>query len=281
MRNIIVLSCILICLSVKSKAQNTENLYPVSAHWEGRLANHQTTHMPKKNQTSIFIVHYFSSITENGISDLLGIYGSANIQMGVERGFGKDFSAWFLTEKVNKTQELGTRYRLLQQGRDGNPFSLAAAFSLGIDGRPEKVFGANYYFIDRFFYTTQFVASKKINPFWQVMLNSTLVHFNIVPDDSFSTFLALNPSVLAKVSRKVALFTSMDLPVGIASAAESTPQKAKSLLTIGAIIKTPTHNFQLFVSNSSQIVPGKDYINNHGGLDMDAFRFGFNIHVKI
>ncbi len=250
--------------------------------WEGRLVNHQTASMPEKGQTSVFVVHYFAPVATNGISDLFGIFGTANIQMGAEYGLGKNISTFFLSEKINKTQEVGIRYRFVQQTLDGeSPVSIAAAFSVSVDARDKKYFGANYYFIDRFFYATQLAVSRQINYRWEMMVNGTLTHFNMVPENSFSTFLSLNPSFAYKLNRTKALFLSFDFPLGIASAAKNNPQKADPLMTLGAILKKPTHNFQLFISNGNQINPAKEYLNNHSGFSLETLRLGFNIHIKI
>lgn len=250
--------------------------------WGSRLANHQTASTPSKGQTIMYVVHYFAPVTENGISDLFGIYGTANIQMGAERGLGENVSLFFLSEKVNKTQDLGIRYRFAEQDADGvNPVSIAVAFTFSADARDKKFFGDNYYFINRFFYTTQVAVSRQMNYRTEMMVNLTVAHFNIVPEGAYSTFLSLNPSLAYKINRKTALFVAFDFPLGIASASEQNPRQADPLVTVGTILGTPTHNFQLFISNASNISPAKEYLNNHSGFSLDAMRVGFNIQVKI
>ena len=262
--------------TIPTAAQNTN----VDHIWDGRLLNHPTTSMPAKGQNQIFVIHYFSSLTQNGFEDMFGIYGTANIQMGLEHGFSEKFSAFFLTEKVNKTQELGFRYNLVQQDIENiNPVSMALSFSVAIDGRNKRYFGENYYFINRCFYNTQFSLTRQINHLCEFMINSTFTHFNIVPEGYFSTFMSFNPSFAIKLNRKKALFASVDLPLGIASASEKDPGQPSPILSLGAIFKSRTHNFQLFVSNGGQIVPGKEYLNN-ASFDWNSFCFGFNINVK-
>lgn len=255
--------------------------HAVEPIWEERLVNHPTTTVQPKGAWSVYVVHYFAPISENGFSDLFGIYGTANIQMGAEVGLGQNTSVWYTTEKINKTQELGVRYKFVEQDAEVNPISMAAAFSVSVDGRDERYFGANYYFIDRFFYTGQLALSKQVSHRWEMLLNGTFAHFNIVPDGEYSTYLAFNPSLSFKLNRKKALFASFDFPLGMASASEETPAHPKPLMTIGAILRSRTHNFQLFVSNGNQINSAKSYLNNKTGLDPKALSFGFNIHVKL
>jgi len=264
------------------RAQQFDPSMPVDYQWENRLGNHQTGSTPDKGQYSVFVIHNFDPLLENGTSDLFGIYGTANIQMGLEYGFSEPVSLFFLTEKINKAQELGVHFSLAEQTIDNStPFTLGGAFSVAMDARDERYFGDNYYFINRFFYTTQFIASKYINHRWSVMLNTTLAHHNIVEPGLFSTFLSVNPSFSYQITRNKSVFLSSDFPLGIASASEVTPAQPKPLLTIGTIIKSATHNFQLFVTNVSNILPANDYLKNDAGFDTDSFRFGFNIHVKI
>ncbi|MCW3785329.1 DUF5777 family beta-barrel protein [Plebeiibacterium sediminum] len=266
----------LIVASLNTKAQTTKTDYI----WDGRLLNHPTTTLPFKGQNQIYVVHYFSSLNQNGFEDMFGIYGTANIQMGIEHGFSDKFSAFFLTEKVNKTQELGFRYSIVQQDIEGiNPVGMSLSFSIAIDGRNKRYFGENYYFINRCFYTTQFSLTRQLNHLCELMVNSTFSHFNMVPEGYFSTYMSLNPSFAIKLSRKKALFASVDLPLGIASASEADPEQPSPIISLGAIFKSRTHNFQLFVSNGGQIIPGKEYLNNTK-FDWNNFCFGFNINVK-
>lgn len=255
---------------------------PISGIWGNRLANHQTTELGAKGSTSMFIVHYFDLVTNNGISDWFGIYGTSNIQMGFERTLGKSYSIFYYTEKLNKTHEIGARFLLTRQTlSDASPISSALAFSVSADARNKKFFGDNFYFINRFFFTTQLAVSRQVSPRMQVMSNTTFVHFNIVPDQSYSDFLAENLSLAWRANRKTSLYASFDFPLGVASAANETPLKPKPIYSLGTILATPTHNFQVFVSNASQISLGKEYLNNHSGFSLDALRIGFSIQVKI
>jgi len=266
-------------LQTAVRAQDDKSITPV---WESRLGNHQTADLPAKGQTSIFIVHYFDKIAENGISDWFGVFGTANLQMGVEYGFSNHFSAFFLTEKLNKTHELGLRYQFAQQNlSDQSPVSMAVAFSVSADARDEKFFGDNYYFIDRFFYTAQLAVSRQVATRLQLMSNTSFVHFNIVPENSFSDFLSENLSAAWKINRKTSFFSSFDFPLGIASASEGTPQKPKPIFTVGTIMSSRTHNFQVFLSNGNQISLGKEFLNNYSGFSLKDVRIGFNIHIKI
>ena len=272
-------SFIVILTIISAQAQEDR---AIQAVWEGRLGNHQTADLPEKGRTSIFIVHYFGKITENGIGDWFGIYGTANLQMGIEHGCSDNFSAFFLTEKLNKTQELGFRYQLSRQNLSNqSPVSMALAFSVSADARDKNFFGDNYYFVDRVFYSGQLAVSRQVANRWQMMSNTTFVHFNIVPDNSFSDFISENLSVAWKLNRKTALFSSFDFPLGVASAADGSPQKPKPIYTIGTILSSHVHNFQIFLSNGNQINIGKEFLNNHTGFSLKDLRIGFNIHIKI
>ncbi len=255
---------------------------PITSVWEGRLGNHQTADLPAKDQTSVFIVHYFDRISANGIDDWFGIYGTANLQMGFERGISNHFSAFFLTEKLNKTHELGIRYQFARQNMsDQSPVSIALAFSVSADARDKKFFGDNYYFIDRFFYTAQLAVSRQVASRWQLMSNTSFVHFNMVTEQSFSDFISENWSVAWRMNRKQSLFLSCDFPLVIASAANQSPHKPKPVFTVGIIMGSRSHNFQVFLSNGSQISIGKEFLNNHTGFSLNDLRIGFNIHIKI
>ncbi len=281
-RNIYTFFLIVITGLLTSISVQAQDDAPISCIWGARLANHQTAELSHKGTTTMFIVHYFDLITANGIGDWFGVYGSSNIQMGFERSFGKNVSAFYYTEKLNKTHELGARFQLTRQTlSDASPVSSALSFSVSADARNKKFFGDNFYFINRFFFTTQLAVSRQISPRVQVMSNTTFVHFNIVPDRSYSDFLAESFSLAWRANRKTSLYASCDFPLGVASAASETPQKPMPVYALGTILATPTHNFQVFVSNANQISMGKEYLNNHSGFSLDALRIGFSIQVKI
>ena len=283
MKKYILNTCLIVVFGIALQTTvSAQEDKPVTVVWEGRLGNHQTADLPAKGQTSIFIVHYFDRMTTNGIDDWFGIYGTANLQIGFERGLSDHFSAFFLTEKLNKTHELGIRYQLARQNlSDQSPVSMAVAFSISADARDKKFFGDNYYFIDRFFYTAQLAVSRQVATRLQLMSNTSIVHFNIVPENSYSDFISENWSVAWKMNRKKSLFASCDFPLGIASASEENPQKPKAIFTIGTIMGSRSHNFQVFLSNGSQISLGKEFLNNHTGFSLKDVRIGFNIHIKI
>ncbi len=249
--------------------------------WGGRLLNHPTTNLPAKGQNQISIIHMFGSILENGMEDLLGIYGSANIQMGFERGISDRFSVWFLTEKQNKTQELGGRYLIVSQDyASEKPLSIAVSYSVSLDGRNEKYFGDNYQFTDRFFYTGQVSVSKQKGHFFEYMVHCSFSHFNVVPEYYFSNYIGVNPVMAFKLNRTKALFASVDYPIGFSAVSEEDTYKSKPVFSLGLILKTPTHNFQIFVSDGEQISVSKEYLYHNDGFDWENFRFGFNINVS-
>ncbi len=256
----------------------SEGVYHV---WGGRLLNHPTTNLPEKGQNQISIIHMFGSIAENGMHDLLGIYGSANVQMGYERGISNRFSAYFLTEKQNKTQELGGRYIIVSQDYGSNvPFSITTSYSISLDARNEKYFGGDYQFFDRFFYTGQVSVSKQKGHRFEYMLHCSFTHFNVVPENYYSNYIGINPVMAYKINRKKAVFASVDYPVGINAVSEGETYKSQPVLSLGLIMKTPTHNFQVFVSDGEQISVGKEYLYHNDSFSWENFRFGFNINVS-
>ena len=280
-RNIYTFFLVLSTGFLSANSLQAQDDAPISGIWGNWLANHQTAELSPKGTTSMFMVHYFDQITANGISDWFGIYGTSNIQMGFERTFGKDFSAFYHTEKLNKTHELGARFQLTRQSLgDTSPVSSALSFSVSADTRNKKFFGDNFYFINRFFFTTQLAVSRQISPRMQVMSNTTFVHFNIVPNRAYSDFLAESFSLAWRANRKTSLYASCDFPLGVASAASADPQNPKPVYALGTILATPTHNFQVFVSNANQISLGKEYLNNRSGFSLDALHIGFSIQVK-
>lgn len=272
---IFILSISLVNLSAYAQTDEVQHV------WGGHLLNHPTTNLPQKGQGQISIIHMFGSIAENGMSDLLGIYGSANIQMGYERGISNRFSIYFLTEKQNKTQELGGRFKIVSQEYGSSiPFSIAASYSISLDARNEKYFGDDYQFFDRFFYTGQISVSTKKSHRFEYMLHCAFTHFNVVPENYYSNYVGFNPVMAYQINRKKIVFASVDYPIGFSAVSEGDTYKSLPIFSLGLIIKTPTHNFQLFVSDGEHISVGKEYLYHNDSFDWENFRFGFNINVS-
>ncbi len=248
------------------------------------LIDNQTVVSPYKGGLELMIHHRFSLI-EN-VKNLYGIYGAANTRLGLNYGITDRIMIGAGTTKDYKLQDLQWKYAILQQTSDNSmPISLSYYGNLVIDARADENFGpeASYEAIHRLSYFTQLIVARKLSEKLSVQIAPSAVYFNSVPEYSDTTGyknfnLGLhvggrynvvgNHSLMVEYDQ---LLTSQDL------ADEDHP---KPNLSLGWEINTPTHAFQVFVANYSNIINQHNLLYNSNDLADGEFLVGFNITVR-
>lgn len=263
---------------------NDEVSIPVkSVFWGSRLVDQQTTETTGKGKYRIEILHRFGTV-ENGIEDIFGVYAPSNISMGLGYGISDRLEVEFQTEKNNKVQELGIKYKILQQDvSDANPLSLTYYFSLSADAHDSDYFGESYQFTDRLFYTNQLIASRQMRYKFMTMMTLSYVHFNSVDQSIQHDKMELNTAIGYKLTKKRSVFASYQIPWDVNVFNENTDATTtpKQGLCFGMESSTPTHNFQVFLSSRDNISLGKDLSNNQNEISLKNLRIGFNIRITL
>jgi hypothetical protein len=123
---------------------------PVSTPYDGgMIIDNQTNVMPSAKSLEMVIQHRFGSM-ENGLSDFLGIYGSANTRIGLNYSITNWIQLGIGTTKNYKLQDLGLKVNLLKQSRDNkSPVDVTYYGNFSIDARDKSYFGAQYKFGNR------------------------------------------------------------------------------------------------------------------------------------
>ncbi|GEM_PF-2887131 len=281
-RILIVCASLLLCLMVSG--QDKVARVPVgSAFWGTHLADRQTTTTVKKGELQLEILHRFGTI-ENGFSDLLGVYGSSNISMGVSYGITKRLDARFFTQKFHKAQEIGLKYRLLKQSTNNEmPVSLSFYSALSVDGRDKTKFGDEYSPGERLYFQNELIAGRQFNYKWNIQASFALVHMNSVENNQQADKYDINLATGFKVSHNKSVFASYQHAGNLTwfdnnELADFEPEPA---ITIGFESFTRTHNFQLFLTTRDKVSLGKDLAYNHNSISFKNLRIGFNIRVKL
>lgn len=246
------------------------------------LIDNQTVETPYKGGIILQIHHRFSTI-EN-YHNLFGIYGSANTRIGLNYGVTDKLMLGLGTTKDYKLQDLQWKYLILQQTEDNSmPVSLSYYGNVVADLRKEEAFGPSdrYKDIHRFSYFTQLIVARKISEKISVQVAPSMAYFNSVPQYSDTTGyknLNLGISVGGKINiigdhslivEYDQLLTKQDLDV-----------QPKPNLSFGWEKSTPTHTFQLFVANYSQIINQRNLVFNTNDFSKGDFLFGFNVTVR-
>jgi hypothetical protein len=240
------------------------------------LIDNQTTVNPFKGGLQLEISHRFSEIKD--ISDIFGIYGSANTRLALDYGITDRIMAGFGTTRDYKLQDFEWKVSILTQTRSWSmPFSLSYYGNMVIDARSKDNFGPEdqYNFAHRMSYLTQAIASVQTGPVsFQVI--PSFAWFNGVADGYNNMNFALSFGVRAQVIRMSSIVLEYDQPLTQHEVLEVKPN-----LGLGIEIGTSTHAFRIFVANYQNIIKQYNLFYNTNDPWSGNFRFGFNISVRL
>ena len=272
-------------------AQDATESYPVTAFESNYVVDDQTTTVFDKKTLGFAIQHKFSSMS-NGISDLWGIYGSANIRLGLEYVPVKNLQVGAGITKNKMYTDVNAKYSILRQTSDNKvPIGLAVYGVVAIDGRPEDAFetgkthqpgkGTAEYsltFTDRWSYFSQLLASRKFGEALTVQGGVSFTHYNMVKKDEDHDLIGLHGLAKVKITSQSSLSFNYNAPLKIQSISEqSEMQDYTPSIAIGWNISTYTHAFQIYVSNAPGMLPMDNMMYNRSKFNKDGIAFGFTI----
>lgn len=237
------------------------------------LVDAQTTASPYKGQFMLEIQHRFSQIEE--ISDIFGIYGSANTRIGLSYGITDKIMLGFGTTRKNMLQDLEWKYAILTQ-TSKLPISLSYHGNAVLDARDQKFFGPeeDYQFPYRMSYLNELIVSSRIGDKVSLQIAPTFVWFNAVPEGYNNINASINAGARFQVLGFSSIILEYEQPL-IDAETDVYPN-----LAFGVEIGTSTHSFRVFASNYDYIVRNQSIaFNSNNPWDGD-FRFGFNITIR-
>lgn len=273
----IALGLIVAIISSKPAFCQEDDDKPIRPPFETTLLiDNQTTVNPYKGSMTLEIQHRFSQIST--ISDLFGIYGTANTRMALSYGITDKAMVGFGTTRGYKLQDLFWKYSIFTQTRSGSmPVSLSYAGNAVIDARNSEVFGPaeDYTFLHRMSYMNQLIVSKKIGMLFSAQLAPTFIWMNAVEEGYNNLNFSLNAGVRAMVLGFHSIILEYEQPFTQPEGADVYPN-----LALGVEIGTSTHSFRVFAANYNALVKNYNVVyNQNNPFDMD-YQFGFNISIK-
>jgi len=272
----------LLFVSLPVIAQDDEEDKPIRPPFETTtlIDNHTTVNL-YKGSLSMDIQHRFSPISS--ISDLFGIYGTANTRMALSYGITDRIMLGFGTTRGNQLQDLEWKVALLTQTRSGSmPVSVSYMGNAVVDARDKEVFSAGEDFKQayRLSYMNQVIVSRKFGMRVSAQLAPTIVWLNAVEQG----YKNLNASVNAGLRAQVLGFHSIILEYEQPLLGTEDPEVEQyPNLALGVEIGTSTHSFRVFVSNYNALVKNYNVIyNTNNPFDFEdlQYQFGFNISIK-
>jgi len=240
------------------------------------LIDNQTTVNPYKGAMALEIQHRFSEISS--ISDIFGIYGTANTRMALSYGITDKLMLGIGTTRSYKLQDLEWKYSILTQTRSGKiPVSVSYAGNFVVDARNAEVFGDEelYKGIHRLSYMNQVIVSRKFGTLISAQVAPTLIWLNAVEEGYNNMNISLNTGIRAMVLGFHSIILEYEQPFTQPEGADVYPN-----LALGVEIGTSTHSFRVFASNYNALVKNYNVVyNTNNPFDMD-YQFGFNISIK-
>lgn len=237
------------------------------------LVDAQTTASPYKGQFMLEIQHRFSQIKE--ISDIFGIYGSANTRIGLSYGITDKLMLGFGTTRKNMLQDLEWKYAILTQ-TSKMPISLSYHGNAVLDARDSKYFGPeeDYKFSYRMSYLNQLIVSSRVGEKISLQVAPTFVWFNAVPEGYSNINASINAGARFQVLGFSSIILEYEQPL-IDADTDVYPN-----LAFGVEVGTSTHSFRVFASNYDYIVRNQSIAYNSNNPWDGDFRFGFNITIR-
>ena len=271
---------ILICVPAYNlSAQDDEERddRPIRSPFETiSLIDNQTTVNLYKGALNLEISHRFSKIED--ISDIFGIYGSANTRLALDYGVTDRVMVGFGTTRDYKLQDFEWKVALLTQTRSGSvPVSLSYYGNMVIDARSKDNFGPEdeYSFAHRMSYLTQLIASRKLGPV-SLQVIPTFAWYNGIEHGYNNINYGISFGGRAQILGSSSIIFEYDQPISKHDVLEVKPN-----IGFGVEIGTSTHSFRVFVSNYSDIVKQRNMFFNTNDPFAGNFRFGFNISVAL
>jgi hypothetical protein len=235
---------------------------------------------PKK--TLEFNMQHRFGIVENGVKDLFGIYGSANIRMGFAYTPINNLAVGFGFTKLNKFVDVNAKYAIIKQRKDNSiPVSVSIFGNAVIDTRDKSFFPKDIY---RMSYYGELIIASRITPKISLQLTPSYSHFNAADSLYKNDIIALGFSGRYKFSPQSSIMFNYTQQL----TKHSDPNfKLTPGITVGWEIATSAHCFQMFATTFSSILPQRNisYTGEtkpasgqyQGVFSTSKFLIGFNI----
>lgn len=254
---------------------------PERAAFESSFIIDNPTDVLNSKNTLEAVINHRMGLTNEGENNLLGIYGQANIRIGLTFSPHDRVQVGFGTEKERKYQDFNWKVALLRQTRSGSiPVNVSYYGNFVIDASKKEDFALDQH---RYSYFNQLIISRRFNPNLSLQVAPSISHFNVVPVGMNNDIIALSvggrykigtsqTSILLDYSIPFTDFEEVTDPVPRLDAINPTAG-----LSIGVEFRTSSHAFQIYASNLKGIVSQDNYFYNTNDFFDGDILIGFTI----
>lgn len=238
----------------------------------------QTGKVYNKNTFEFVMQHRFGTI-QSGNNDLFGIYGAANIRLGVGFAPIKNLNVGLGYTKNKKILDLSAKYAILTQTRSNSmPISVSYYANMGLEMQNKD----NYLnSTDRYNYFHQLLIMKRFGKKFSAQIAPSLSHYNAVDweeqaNGTWKTMendtWGLSVGARYKLSSSIILMLGYDQPLTTHEINQPKPS-----INIGLNFATSAHAFQVFATNNNRIQPQENFTFNQNDFGDGGWLIGFNI----
>jgi hypothetical protein len=284
MRSIYIFLLLLCCSPLIIGAQETEQK-PVDkperpAFESNFLIDNPTDILYNKNSLEVVFQHRFGTIGgQPGIADndLAGIWGAANIRVGVSYTPFNWLQVGYGITKFERLQDINWKVAILRQTRSGSiPLNVTYYGNGAVNMRTKDNFALRQ---DRYSFFHQLIISRRVNPNFSFQIAPSVSHYNLVPEGMPNDIFAIAFGARHKISPGTAIMMEYSLPVtnfeeNTASTNVTDFNAALNPVpgfSLGMEFVTSSHAFQIYLSTYNGIVPQANYFKNQ-----NSFLDGFN-----
>lgn len=243
--------------------------------WAPNVVLGSSVYMLPQSNLNVTIMHAFG-IATNGVEDLFGLDGAANIRFGVDYGLHDRLSIGVGRSRFDKLYDFRFKAKLLRQMRDNSmPVEVALKGDAGI-----MTVENGFAFTDRLSYFASLLIARKMSERISLQVTPMVSHFNTVYIERSNgrileeenDHIALGLAGRFVLSRRLALQVEYMPVLGARS------DGTTDALSLGLDIETGGHVFQLFFTTSQWLTEQHAIARNAVAFFDGDFRFGFNVN---
>lgn len=258
------------------------NVKVESAFKSLKIINLESTKLAAKGDLYLVVAHRFDYV-KNGFDDFFGM-DNANTQIKVLYGVNDWLTVHVARSGFQETYDLGVKYRLKSQIKNGFPFAIVGFSSIAINSELKKEDYPLLKFANRLSYVTQILISRKFTEKLSLEIAPSYFHENtvrdildnnnqpIIPNPQNNSQFALGLGGRYKFAKRWSV--NIDYAAHLNRASESI---YKNPLSIGVDLETGGHVFQMHFTNSRAMHESGYLGQTSGDWGKGEIAFGFNL----
>ncbi|RTY87270.1 DUF5777 family beta-barrel protein [Flavobacterium sp. GT3R68] len=253
-----------------------------SAFKSMKIVNIESTKLAARGDLYFVVAHRFDYVN-HGFDDFFGM-DNANTQLKFLYGVIDWWTVHVARSGFQETYDVGVKYRLHSQEKNGFPFAIVGFNSVAINSEMKEEDYPKMKFSNRLSYVTQVLISRKFNDKLSLEVAPTYFHENtvrdildenddaILPNPQDNSQFAIGVGGRYKFAKRWSV--NMDYAAHLNRASQSV---YRNPLSIGVDLETGGHVFQMHFTNSRAMHETGYLGQTTGDWGEDEIAFGFNL----